>query len=97
MLHLVAESALSSALVERMANGDDAVLLAGAVWAAFAGHRDNAKLETLLSKGCRIYALNDVLVMDGIGHRQLLAGVVPIDYAQLVELTVKNPVIHTWC
>lgn len=97
MLHLVAEASLSPALLERMAKGDDVVLQAGAVWAAFSGHKDNAKLSTLLGMGCHIYALNDVLAMNGIQHRQLLAGVVPIDYAQFVELTVKNPVIHTWC
>ncbi|MBS4051548.1 MAG: hypothetical protein KGZ69_10130 [Methylomonas sp.] len=97
MLHLIAESTLSQALVERIAGGDDVVLQAGTVWAAFAGHRDNAKLSGLLAKGCHVYALSDVLAMNGIGHRQLLAGVVPIDYAQFVGLTVKNPVIHTWC
>lgn len=97
MLHLIAESTLSQALVERIAGEDDVVLQAGSVWAAFAGHSDNAKLSGLLAKGCHVYALSDVLAMNGIGHRQLLAGVAPIDYAQLVELTVKNPVIHTWC
>lgn len=97
MLHLIAESTLSQALVERIAGGDDVVLQAGTVWAAFTGHRDNAKLSGLLAKGCHVYALNDVLAMNGILDQQLLTGVVPIDYAQFVGLTVKNPVIHTWC
>ncbi len=97
MLHLIAESTLSQALVERISHGDDVVLQAGAVWAAFLGHRDNAKLSKLLSKGCNVYALCDVLAMNGISHQQLLAGVQPLEYAHLVELTVKNPVIHTWC
>ncbi|AEG00238.1 DsrH/TusB family sulfur relay protein [Methylomonas methanica] len=97
MLHLVAESTLTSALVARTAKADDVVLQAGAVWAAFSGHKDNAKLSGLLDKGCHIYALSDVLAMNGILDQQLLTGVIPIDYAQFVELTVKNPVIHTWC
>ncbi|MCQ8102916.1 DsrH/TusB family sulfur relay protein [Methylomonas sp. SURF-2] len=97
MLHLIAESTLSSALPERIAGGDDVVLQAGAVWAAYAGHRDNAKLSGLLAKGCRVYALSDMLSMSGIEYGQLLTGVLPVDYAGLVELTVKNPVIHTWC
>lgn len=97
MLHLIAESTVSQALVARIASGDDVVLQAGAVWAAFAGHRDNANLSRLLAKGCHVYALSDVLAMNGIGRQQLLTGVTPLDYAHFVELTVKNPVIHTWC
>lgn len=97
MLHLVAESTVSQTLLERIADGDDVVLQAGAVWSAFVGHQDNSKLAVLLSKGCGVYALRDVLAMSGIPDQQLLPGVVPIDYAQFVELTVKNPVIHTWC
>lgn len=97
MLHLIAENALSRAMMERISNGDDVVLQAGAVWAAFLGHRDNAKLSELLSKGCSVYALSDVLAMNGMSHQQLLVGVQPLEYTQLVALTVKNLVIHTWC
>jgi hypothetical protein len=35
--------------------------------------------------------------MNGIADSQLLLGVDAIDYTQLVELTVKNTVIHNWC
>lgn len=97
MLHLIAEATLSPAVVERISHPDDVVLQAGAVWAAFVGHRDNAKLHALLSKGCNVYALSDVLAMHGINPQQLLPGVAAIDYARLVELTGKNPVIQTWC
>ena len=97
MLHLIAESSLPRAVVERIAAGDDVVLQAGAVWAAFLGHQDNSKLAQLLAGGCKVHALQDSLSMNGIDDRQLLPGVERIDYPALVELTVKNPVIHTWC
>ncbi|MCK9607603.1 MAG: DsrH/TusB family sulfur relay protein [Methylomonas sp.] len=97
MLHLIAENTLSQTVVARISNGDDVVLQAGAVWAAFLGHRDNPKLSELLSKGCSVYALSDVLAMNGMSHQQLLAGVQPLEYVHLVALTIKNPVIHTWC
>jgi tRNA 2-thiouridine synthesizing protein B len=97
MLHLLAETALSQAVVERIADSDDVVLQGGVVWAAFSGHIDNAKLAQLLARDCKVYALKDVLSMQGISHHQLLAGVEAINYSVLVELTVKNPVIHTWC
>lgn len=97
MLHLIAEATLSQAVIERIAAGDDVVLQAGAVWAAFLGHRDNAQLKQLLLQGCDVYALSDVLSTHGISQERLLAGVQVIDYSTLVALTVKNPVIHTWC
>lgn len=97
MLHLISESSLSQAVVERIAAGDDVVLQSGGVWAAFSGHQDNVRVEQLLTRGCKVFALQDVLSMNGIGDQQLMPGVESIDYPELVALTVKNPVIHTWC
>ena len=97
MLHLISDSALFIAVVERIASGDDVILQAGAVWAAFDGHQDNPKINLLLAQASHVYALDDVLSMNGISPQQLLPGVKPIDYGAFVELTVKNPVIHTWC
>lgn len=97
MLHLISDAALSAAVIERIASGDDVVLQSGAVWAALDGHRDNAKLNLLLAQTVNIYALEDVLAMNGISHQHLLQGVNVIDYVGFVELTVKNSVIHTWC
>lgn len=97
MLHLISDAALSAAVMERIANGDDVILQAGSVWAAFAGHADNVKIKQLLSYPCAVYVLEDVLLMHGISRQQLLQGVKAIDYAEFVTLTVKNPVIHTWC
>ena len=97
MLHLIAENSLSAAVAERIAAGDDVMLQAGAVWTAFAGHRDNPRLLALINKGCQVYTLQDVLSMSGINERQLMPGVLVIGYPAFVELTVKNPVIQTWC
>ncbi len=97
MLHLVADLFRANLIVERMAAGDDVVLQGGWVWAAFAGHQDNLIVQQLLSRGCNIYVLKDQLSMHGIADHQLLSGVDAIDYALLVELTVKNALIHTWC
>ena len=97
MLHLIADSSLSEALVARIANLDDVVLQAGSAWSAYAGHEGNAQLYQLLSQGCGVYVLKDVCAMQGIELQKLLPGVKAIDYPGLVELTVKHPVIHTWC
>jgi tRNA 2-thiouridine synthesizing protein B len=97
MLHLIAETCLSQAVVERIAAGDDVVLQAGSIWSVLDGHQDNSKIGTLLAKPCQVYAMQDLLLANGIVAQQILCGVATIDYSELVELTIKNPVIHTWC
>ncbi len=96
MLHLIADSTLTQTVVDRIATADDVVLLASVLAVAFAGHQDNVHLQSLLSRNCRIYALSDQLAMNGIGDAELFPGVQVIDYPKLVDLTVQNPVIHTW-
>ncbi|OAI08574.1 DsrH/TusB family sulfur relay protein [Methylomonas methanica] len=97
MLHLLSQLPLQAAVIERIGNGDDVVLMDGAVCASLAGHSGNALLRQLLSQSCRIYALQEMLLVHGIDQRHVLAGVESVDYAGLVELTVRNPVIHSWC
>jgi len=96
MLHLVSQ-ALQQAIVERIAAGDDVVLQQVSVWAALNGHADNAKLLQLFALPSQVYVLREMLEVNGIETSRLLAGVKVIDYPGLVDLTVKNPVIHTWC
>lgn len=97
MLHLVSAPTLSLEVVERTARGDDIVLQHGSLWAAVKGHADNDKLLSLQGGACQIFVLQEMLAVDGIEMSRLLAGVNIIDYPGLVELSVKNPVIHTWC
>ncbi|MBD9358122.1 DsrH/TusB family sulfur relay protein [Methylomonas albis] len=97
MLHLLSQMPLQTAVVERIGNGDDVVLMDGAVCATLTGHSGNALLRQLLSQSCRVYALQEMLLVHGVEQQGLLVGVELIDYAGLVELTVKNPVIHSWC
>ena len=96
MLHLIAENSLQASVVERIATGDDVILQGGVVWSVLIGHSDNQRLIDLIDRGCKLYALQDVLSAGGITEEQLLPGVQAIDYAAFVDLTVKNPVIHTW-
>jgi len=97
MLHLLAQASLSDEVLQRVAPGDDVLLQGNAVWSAFRGHADNAKISHLLGLRCRIYALQDWLTVNGIAFDQLLTGVEVIDYDALVVLTEQNPVIATWC
>ena len=95
MLHFISQLTIAPQLAERIGAGDDVLLQQGAVWAAWAGHCDNAVLVDILERA-QIYVLQDLLTINGIPASQLLSGVQIIAYPGLVELTVKNPLIHTW-
>lgn len=97
MLHLVCQQALRQEVVDRIAAGDDVVLQQGSIWSVVIGHADNAKLSQLFALPAQVYVLREWLVVNGIDSSQMLSAVNCIDYPGLVELTVKNPVIHTWC
>lgn len=96
MLHLICQSPVNLAVIERIDNGDDVVFQEAAVWNAMEGHVLNTQLSYLMDKTCRLHVLQDELEVNGIGQEQLLAGVLVIDYSGLVELTVKNKAIKTW-
>lgn len=97
MLHLLSLATLSQALVDRIGDGDDLILQQGCIWCARKGHVDNHLLYTLMAKTCRIYVLKDMLTVYGIDASELLTGIALIDYSDFVNLSVKNPVIQTWC
>ena len=97
MLHLIFQSPVDLAVIERIDGGDDVVFQESAVWHAMRGHVLNTQLSHLMDQAIQLHVLQDELEVNGIGQEQLLTGVVAIDYSGLVELTVKNKVIKTWC
>jgi len=97
MLHLLVLPELLRQQIERIAPGDDVVLQQGAVWSAWLGHANNAQLSALLHQDSQVYVLSEFLLVNGIEHSQVMSGVNIINYSGLVDLTIKNPVIHTWC
>jgi len=97
MLHLISIAGLPQNFLDRMAAGDDVMLLQAAVWSAMTGHQDNAKIMRLLSRPSQVYVLQEWLTVNGIEKHLVFPEVRIINYAGLVELTVKNPVNYTWC
>lgn len=91
MLHLISTSPSAA----RLGAGDDVVFLENALLRLLkTGNLNNTLLELL--KTHQLYVLADDLVVRGISADELVQGINIIDYAQLVVLTVKNPVIHSW-
>jgi tRNA 2-thiouridine synthesizing protein B len=96
MLHLVFQSPIDIAVLDRMASGDVAVFLESAVF----GVLQNGALSSVLSdklSSNRLCVLSEDVVVRGIVQSELVSGLEIIDYAGLVNLTVENPLITSWC
>lgn len=95
MLHLISQSPIESAVLARFCAGDDVVFLDSTVLRLLqTGNLNNTLVELLKTQ--QLYVLADDLAVRGIAAAELVQGISVIDYAQLVALTVKNPVIQSW-
>lgn len=95
MLHLIFQSPIENAVLQRVDPGDALVFLENAVLRII----QNGSLEPLLAQLIntnRLCVLNDDIVVRGIAADELIEGIEVIDYAELVELTVHNQVIQSW-
>lgn len=95
MLHLVFQSPVETAVLERIDSGDIVVFLENAVLRILQNGLLSATLTQQLKRN-RLCVLSDELAVRGIAADELVNGIEVIDYAELVELTVNNPVIQSW-
>lgn len=95
MLHLVFQSPISEALLERVASGDDLVFMESAVLGLLQRGRLSKPLSRLLANN-GLFVLTDDLASRGIAAEELVRGICVTDYSGLVALTVKHPVTHSW-
>ncbi len=95
MLHLIFKSPIESAILERIDSGDDVVFIENSVLRILQKGPLRDTLTQLLTRSC-LYVLSDDIEVRGITIAELIEGIEVIDYAGLVALTVKNPVIQTW-
>ncbi len=93
MLHLVFE--LSPVTLQRLPNQAGIVFLNNSVLGLLKNSAWQIMLtELLLTTPC--YVLNDDLTLRGIETNLLFDGIIAIDYAQFVQLTVNHTPIQTW-
>ena len=95
MLHLIFQSPIEPAILERIDSGDDVVFLENAVLRILKNGGLSGILAELL-KQTRFYVLAEDIEIRGITVDELVKDIEVIDYAELVRLTVKNPVIQSW-
>jgi len=95
VLHLVFQSPVEIAVLDRIDAGDDVVFLENAVLRVLQQGNLNDALSELL-KSTRLYVISDDIAVRGILPEELVKGMEVIDYGGLVTLTVNNPVIQSW-
>lgn len=95
MLHLIFQSPIETAVLERIDSGDVVVFLENAVLRILQNSAMKDILTQRLSRN-RLCVLSDDMAARGIAADELIKGFEVIDYAGLVELTINNPVIHSW-
>jgi tRNA 2-thiouridine synthesizing protein B len=95
VLHLIFQSPIEAAILERIDTEDIVVFLENAVLRTL---QNSVISDTLMQQmSCnRLFVLSDDIAVRGITPNELVKGVEVIDYAELVELTVNNPVIQSW-
>ncbi len=95
MLHLIFQSPIEAAILERIDSDDVVVFLENAVLRTLQNSIISNTLTNRLSNN-RLYVLSDDIAVRGIAPHELVKGIEVIDYAGLVELTINNPVIQSW-
>ena len=95
VLHLIFQSPIETAVLERISPGDIAVFLENSVLRILQ-HSDMSDTLTQLLSSNRLYVLSDDIAARGISPAELIKGFDVIDYAGLVALTIDNPVIQSW-
>jgi tRNA 2-thiouridine synthesizing protein B len=95
MLHLIFQSPIEIAILERFDSEDDVVFLENSVLRILK-KGSLCDILTQLLKRNRLCVLADDIEVRGIVTAELVNGIEVIDYSELVRLTVKNPVIQTW-
>jgi len=95
MLHLIFQSPIDIAILERIDSGDDVVFLESSVLRILQKGSLSDILMQLL-KHNRLYVLADDIEVRGIVADELVNGIEVIDYSELVGLTVQNSLIQSW-
>jgi tRNA 2-thiouridine synthesizing protein B len=95
MLHLIFQTPIDIAILERIDSGDDVVFLENSVLRILKKGSLNDTLAKLLNRNRLCVLVNEIEVR-GIAADELVNGIEIIDYSELVRLTVKNPVIQSW-
>ena len=95
MLHLIFQSPLQTATLQRIGNGDAVLFLENALFYLLQNTTLNADLQTLSGR-TQLCVLDSDLETRGIAAEELSTGINVINYAGWVSLTTEHKTIQSW-
>lgn len=95
MLHLIFQSPLQTATLQRIGNSDAVLFLENAVLCLLKKGIYNSQLTAMQATN-RLFVLVSDIETRGIAVTELIAGIEVIDYAQWVELTTQQQPVQSW-
>jgi len=96
MLHLIYQSAIDHALLQRISSLDSVIFLENSIFQVNKNGMLSTALEQMLNNRINLYVLDIELETRGINIAELIEGIKVINYQGFVELTESNKVIKTW-
>lgn len=96
MLHMVFQSLNDNPILERLGSDNDVIFFEKAIFCLSKKGKFADMLMTQFQYGNRLYVFKDDIEAGGITLDELIVGVIVIDYADWVDLTVQNSVIQSW-
>ena len=95
MLHIISRSPLELSILDRIDNGDAVLFIDNAVL-LLSQQGSMAGTLSRLQNRCRVYVLQEDLVIRGIHPDSLVTGIGEVDYPGFVKLTETNELIQSW-
>ena len=96
MLHIVFQSLNDNPILERLGSDNDVIFFEKAIFCLLKKGKFSEMLIAQFQCGNRLYVFKDDIETAGISLDELIVGIIVIDYADWVDLTVQNPVIQSW-
>lgn len=95
MLHLIYQSPLEIATLQRIGDNDSVLFLENALFQLLKkGYSERLLTENLTSQS--LFVLDDEIQLRGIQKDELITTIEVIQYEGFVHLTLENPLIQTW-
>lgn len=95
MLHLIYQSPLESATLQRIACGDSLLFMENALFRLLKTGSQALELKKIVSTHS-LFVLQDEIEIRGIECSELITGIKIINYEGFVNLTLEHALIQTW-
>ena len=95
MLHIISNTPIASAILERTSTGDSIILIENAVIEAVLTAAEDQVWKTVLQSQ-KVFVLADDLAVRGLATDRIVSGIEMVDYQGFVQLTCDNEVVYSW-